>query len=168
MRVYVASKFERKAEVQAAYAALRQAGHEVTLDWTVHSAAGLHGRALVDKLAREAAADVEGVQRADALLLLHDDNCRGAFWEAGMAAALGKLVLVVGGRSRGHAFPIFYFHPAVHHFDTLDAALTWLHWTETTFSDVDGCASCRLLRDAGKVGRCTACEMKAIQKGAKP
>ena len=134
MKVYVGAKFENKDEVKATYAKLRAAGHEITCDWTPHSAEGLANVPLVDKLQREAIEDLKGVLDAQAMIFLHNPNCQGGFIELGAALGAGKLVLVVGGRPVGTRFPIFYLHPRVHLFDTVEAAINFLTWVEGTFA----------------------------------
>lgn len=131
MKIYVASKFERVPQVREIQARLRAAGHEIVADWTSHSAAGLKGDQLTRKLRQCAEEDEAGVAAADAIVLLHDDNCRGGFVELGMALGRGKLVAVLGGRTavpnRG---PIFYALANVNHFDTIEAVIDWLAWTD--------------------------------------
>lgn len=137
MRVYVAGKFERVAEVREIQERLRADGHEIVADWTGHSAAGLSGVALEDYLRDCAESDAAGVKVADALVLLHDDNCRGGFTEFGIALGAGKLVAVIGGRTaaptRG---PIFYFSRDVHHFGTAEEVAAWLRWMSTPFGEL--------------------------------
>jgi hypothetical protein len=47
---------------------------------------------------------------------------------------MGKVVCVVGGRPDGQRFPIFYFHPRVQMFDTVEAAIRFLTWTDGAFA----------------------------------
>jgi hypothetical protein len=123
LRVYVAGKFERIEEARFMQGLLRERGHLITHDWTQESAGDRKGGALDDFLRRCAEADEQGVKTADAVVLIHDDNCRGGFWEAGGAAILGKPVLVIGGEGKlsnegGWKAPIFYRLSNVHHYDS--------------------------------------------------
>lgn len=134
MRVYVGAKFENKEAVRAAHAALAKAGMFISYDWTPHTAQGRVGAPLVRKMQTEAVEDFDGVVNADAMIFLHDANCQGGFIELGIALGSGKLVCVVGGRPGSQRFPIFYFHPNVHLFDTVEAAIEFLHWADTAFA----------------------------------
>ena len=60
MKIYVATKFTRKEEVLEIYKKLREHGHEITTDWTVHE--------LDPKRATEyAEEDMRGVQECEVL-----------------------------------------------------------------------------------------------------
>lgn len=134
MRVYVGAKFENKEEVRRTHKLLREAGMEVSYDWTPHSAEGYVNTALVDKMRKEAEEDFDGVYHADAMIFLHNPNCQGGFIELGIALGAGKLVCVVGGRPTQRQFPIFYFHPCVQMFDTVEAAIAFLKWANESFA----------------------------------
>jgi hypothetical protein len=99
MRVYVASRLsdEGIANVREMYRLLKEAGHEITLDWTVETAEGKGGKELEDYLIDCAERDLDAVRRADALIFIHIENVqmRGAYIEAGAALGLGKPVIVV-------------------------------------------------------------------------
>lgn len=136
MKIYVASKFERVPQVRDIQKRLRADGHEIVADWTGHSAAGLKGEELLKYLRMCAEDDAAGVIAADAVVLLHDPNCRGGFWEAGLAQGAGKIVAVIGGRPAAPIHgPIFYFHRNVHHFDTAEALAVWLKWLSEGVSE---------------------------------
>ncbi len=136
MKVYVASKFERVPQVREIHKRLQADGHVIVADWTGHTAKGKSGEDLVAYLRECAEADEAGVREADAIVLLHDDNCRGGFTELGMALGRGKLCVVIGGRPaapmRG---PIFYMLGKVQHFDTVEAAARFLKWAGERFMD---------------------------------
>lgn len=133
MKVYVASKFERKAQVREAIRQLRLAGHTVVGDWTQHTVEGEGKEAAWAMLVAFAKEDRDAVLAADALLLIHDDNCRGGFVELGLAIAARLLpwssrveqrILVVGaGDAAPTLGPIFYFLPEVEHYATVEAAV---------------------------------------------
>ncbi len=146
MKVYVASKFERVPQVREIQERLKRDGHVIVADWTSHSAAGKRGEDLVRYLQSCAENDAQGVADADAIVLLHDDNCRGGFTELGIAigynmalaraGVASKIVAVIGGRVRApdHG-PIFYFQQYVRHFDTAEAAAEYLKWADTKFAE---------------------------------
>jgi hypothetical protein len=136
MKVYVASKFERVPQVREIQKRLQTDGHVIVADWTGHTAKGKTGEDLVTYFRECAEADEAGVREADAVVLLHDDNCRGGFTELGIALGAGKLCVVVGGRPAAPTKgPIFYFHRRVQHFDTAEAAARWLKWAGERFMD---------------------------------
>ncbi len=126
MRIYVAGRFEEKASVKVIQNMLREAGHTITFDWTNEDSSGKSGKARIDYLKLQALSDELGVQACDVFVLLHDDNCRGGFIELGMALAYEKIVIVICGRNRPHPV-IFYHDPSIHHFDTIESAVCWIH-----------------------------------------
>lgn len=88
---------------------LRAAGHVVTHDWTVCDDSGLAGAALAEYHARCAFEDLEGVRRADAVVVLPHPDGKGLYCELGAALALGKPIIVVGDALDCHT--IFLRHP---------------------------------------------------------
>lgn len=130
MKVYVASKFERKEEVRQLQHAIRLADHTVVGDWTPHTVEGEVGKDREVMLRAFAIEDRDAVMNANVLVLIHDDNCRGGFVELGIALALvddDQYVCVIGGRGKApDKGPIFYALPEVRHFDTAQDFITWL------------------------------------------
>jgi hypothetical protein len=126
VRVYVATKWSRRLDAWKVMNALRARGHEITHDWTVEEDPGQN---TTPEARREfyglcAAADVDGVLSADALVLLHDPGCRGAFVELGIALAHGVRVIVVDGDGHPeHTVPLFYFLPEVRHVASIEEAI---------------------------------------------
>lgn len=101
MKVYVASAFEDYERTRAAHKALRAAGIEITHDWTQEVDRYPTGHAPVGVGALHAQEDVDGVHRADAVLVLtNGDRTRGCgMWiEMGHAQALRKLIVLTGGQ----------------------------------------------------------------------
>lgn len=118
MRFYVASKFERKADVQRTIDALRRLGHTIIGDWTTHDAEREVGAARERMLTAFAKEDRYAVEHCDVFLLLHDERCRGGFTELGIALANRRRIIVIGGASSfPEKGPIFYADPAVEHYD---------------------------------------------------
>lgn len=140
MRFYVASKFERKEEVKAIMRSLRLAGHTIVGDWTSHSTDGEDPGDVVALLRAFAREDRDSVVAADAVVLLHDERCKGGFTELGVALGarerIGILdrphVYVVGGAGAApYKGPIFYALPEVLHFDAVGDLLDYLDKTRS-------------------------------------
>jgi nucleoside 2-deoxyribosyltransferase len=125
MKVYVASSFYRKNDVRAIHRVLREAGHEVTEDWTAADAAGLEGVALANYLRRGAEADIRGVLTADVLVILHDDRGRGMATEFGVALAREIPVIVIGAHSPSdyEMKNVFYHLCEILHVDGIGSVL---------------------------------------------
>jgi len=108
---------------------LEQAGHIITLDWTVHEApdGGADGIDGYDPelLASYAMEDVWGVQIADALVAImeRDYPYKGLWVEVGIALGCDILVCILG--SAGDSC-IFMNHPGVQRFDSLADLCGWL------------------------------------------
>jgi len=104
MRFYVATKFENLNEARLFMEALKYWGHEITHDWTVHETEDGHSRR------EHAVLDIDGVIKADALVLVWYPDMRGAFVEMGVALGLNKSVYLIGWPRDD---TIFYDHPLV-------------------------------------------------------
>jgi len=112
LKVYVAAKFENKEEVRAVYALLLQAGHTITVDWTVEPGEGDLGSEDYHKLQEEwAIKDAQGVIDCDVLVMLPHDRSKGAYAELGMAIALGKKSILVLPEKPFNC--VFFHHPLV-------------------------------------------------------
>lgn len=126
MNVYVAGKWSRRHEAAALAFRVMDRGHDITHHWWNEEdpPADTELGARREFYALCAAADVDAVLNADAMILLHDAGCRGAFVELGIALADGVRVIVIGGGKDPTAdCPIFYFLPEVEHVATPEAAL---------------------------------------------
>ena len=121
-KVYVAAKFEERELAAAVMGIFRAEGHEITHDWTGESVEGLRGTEASTLLQCCAMDDQAGAQNCDVLVLLHNDKCKGALVEMGIALGLEKPVIVVGGRLSLDT-AIFYWHPDVFHVTNIDQAL---------------------------------------------
>jgi len=95
MRIYVAAKFEEKANVRRWYERLTAAGFTVTHDWTVEDDSAIPAEELRTYHAKCAKADVDGVRTADAMLMLPHARGQGMFIELGVAIAHGLPVIVI-------------------------------------------------------------------------
>ncbi len=121
MRVYVAARFGRKEEVRRIYDLLKEKGHEITADWTVHRPIKPYGEnpRMSGAYAEE---DVRGVLDADVFLMIGDGGGTGLHVELGAAIASyllrGRPKIYVAGEGS-----MFYFHPAVNRVRTVDELL---------------------------------------------
>lgn len=113
MKYYIATKLENHAEHNRLDAALKQLGHDITYDWTVHGPVYSHG---LERVRAVAKAEAEGVRDADVVIVLWPGG-RGTHVELGMALSLMKPVLFVSEVNDHHeATPetcAFYHHPCV-------------------------------------------------------
>lgn len=127
MKVYVAAKWERKDDARACFAELRRFGHVITHDWTAEDDAGMTPGPEHDSyLAKCADLDVQGVCRADALIVLHHDALAGGLVEMGMALAFQDRPVIVVGAAGAARQPIFYRLPRVAHVATMEEAVVML------------------------------------------
>ena len=127
MRIYVAAKLREDVvgSVRALYARLRALGHVITHDWTQSDAPA---EATAEFWTRCAVGDAQGVESADAVIVLHHDKGKGLFVELGMAIALRKKVIAVGNFAHSpEALCIFYWAPGVIRVSDEDAALAALN-----------------------------------------
>jgi nucleoside 2-deoxyribosyltransferase len=96
MKIYVASKFEEYPRVREIMAALIEAGHTITYDWTN-----------CDQFTVEQAAkDMDGVLSADALVFIAEENLpyKGAYVEFGIAVARGIPIYLLGNAANACIF----------------------------------------------------------------
>lgn len=112
LRVYLAGRWARRAEIRRLGNMLAALGVEVTSSWLYSGEEDSGAPAAL--LAEWAARDLRDVARADALVLITDGEdtpggySGGRHSETGYALALGKAVYVVGPREN-----IFHHLPAV-------------------------------------------------------
>ena len=124
MRLYLAARFSRAAELEGYAQRLRDAGHEVVSRWHggTHPLPG-DEEAFTALLKRSfAEEDVADLMSADAVVSFTEDprstSRGGRHVEFGMAVAASKTVVVVGPREN-----VFHFLFEVRQFDTFDAFL---------------------------------------------
>jgi nucleoside 2-deoxyribosyltransferase len=106
---YVSSRKDRSAEADALSEKLKARGWERTYKWTAHGGEGTDGHAKV------ALAELEGVQKADVLIVLLPGGF-GTHVEIGAALALGKPVILHSPNRETLETPypcIFHHHPSV-------------------------------------------------------
>lgn len=115
MYVYVAARFAEKERVRGVHHLLRSRGHDVSLDWTEHPNARPYAR-YAAVAATNASADLDGVDRCDAFVLLTTAEIGG-----GSSAEFGAALMsyVRSGRPSVYVVGphmdtnVFFFHPAV-------------------------------------------------------
>ncbi|HVV51132.1 MAG TPA: hypothetical protein VHO06_15800 [Polyangia bacterium] len=115
MRIYIASRYDRRFEMLGVTGVLMRAGHHVTSRW-------IEGRGDGPEVA--AAEDLEDVLRAECLVSFTEEPQQAVSWAArggrhvefGVALGAGKRLCVVGPREN-----IFHYLPRVEVFGSLDA-----------------------------------------------
>lgn len=124
MKFYIASKLENHAAVEGLRDLLKELGHEVTYDWTVH---GPVYRSGLERVREVAIDEAQGVLSADFVVVLWPGG-RGTHVEMGMAIAAGKPVIFVSDDERHHEATTetcaFYHHPQVIRVRTVAQAIT--------------------------------------------
>lgn len=122
IKVYVAGKWEDRERVREVMRILKEDNFEITCDWTTHEYPPVGEEY---KLAFYAIQDIEGVLKAEALLIMAEKeyNYRGALVEMGVALGKRIPIYVVGHGLDGC---IFLEMPQVWRCDTLDKAILYL------------------------------------------
>jgi hypothetical protein len=125
--IYIASKFERQAEMKVYAKMLRANGHVVTSRWLEEETDEVgtklgwqHDPARLQKFAQ---IDLDDIRSAHLLLIFtHEGLSRGGMHvEFGYGMALGKRLIVVGPRPT-----LFHFLPSVLQVDSWDEACALL------------------------------------------
>ena len=116
MKIYVAGKYEEKKAVREVISAVEQAGHEITLDWTNDPSEGVDA----------AIADLQAVEKADALIIIPHPRSKGAYTELGAALALRKQVFILQKEPLTEDQCVFLFHPLAMQVISLPALLNVL------------------------------------------
>lgn len=117
MRVYVAGKWELRDRVQTIMHDLTLFRHVITYDWTV----------VEQESSTQAVKDAEGVQTADVLVLIAEEDVpyAGALVELGIAIGCGIPVFVLGNAPITRRC-IFMKHPLVYFIDDITQLIDWL------------------------------------------
>lgn len=120
MKIYLAARYSRNAEMRGVRDVLESLGHEVTSRW-IECHAGKYLTSFTPEVlngdpeycAAVGRHDVEDIESADMLISFTDASGGkgGRHWEHGYAAALGKRIAVVGPREH-----IFHTLPEVEHY----------------------------------------------------
>jgi nucleoside 2-deoxyribosyltransferase len=109
MKFFVSGKVGYENDARELMDLLRQAGHEITFDWT--TIAHLRPYDQNTKASREAALlESRGVKEADILIIVAHDAGAGMFVELGIAIGAGIPVRVITGKESP---TMFFYHPLV-------------------------------------------------------
>ncbi len=122
MKIYVAGKWEQRELINGFIRRLKALGYQITHNWTHEDDSGLEGEARENYLVSCAQDDLEGVLRADVLLVFHHPGGQGLFVEVGAALATRRIPVLVIGDDGGRT-PIFYRLPQVKRMETWDEVL---------------------------------------------
>jgi nucleoside 2-deoxyribosyltransferase len=128
MKIYVAGKWEDRANVRKLMDKLESQGHVITHDWTTtEEALSTYSDELnknSDVLTRYAVLDTEGVRDSDILVALIDKDYHyaGTYGEIGMAVIAGKEVCAIG---ENNSHFIFFHHPLVKKFGNEEELLKY-------------------------------------------
>ena len=108
MKVFVTGKAGEEHTAREAMQLLRQAGHEITFDWTTIPHLKPYDKNIAES--RQAAIlEAKGVLEADIVVLIAHEKGVGMYVELGMAIAKNKPVYVIGNITP----TMFLFHPIV-------------------------------------------------------
>ena len=119
MKFFVSGKVGVEADVRAAMKVIRDAGHEITFDWTTIDHLRPYDENAV--ASREAAVkESRGVEDADVLIVLSHDRGVGMYVELGIAIGSGVPVRVV---TNVESRTMFFHHPLVKKVDSLEQIL---------------------------------------------
>ncbi len=119
MKFFVSGKVGVEGDVRATMKALKDAGHEITFDWTTID----HLRPYDEnaEACREAALkEIRGVEDADVLIILAHDQGIGMYVELGIAIGSGIPVRVV---TDVESRTMFFHHPLVKKVDSFEDIL---------------------------------------------
>lgn len=119
LRVYVAGAWKDRASIATVINSIRALGCTITHDWTDTNEG--------ENPTRAAMADVDGVRRAELVLLLMTDPTyayRGSFTELGVALGVGvRDIIIVGNATAAAATNVFWHHADIIHCSELDDAI---------------------------------------------
>lgn len=125
MKAYLCGAFSERARVKAMMSRLREAGIEISFDWTADPPPGVTCDAdlTAEQRSTYARADLRGVELADVVwLLAPESTSRGAWVEFGYALAVQAITIVSGPAWRSSIFT----EVANHTFESDEEALSHL------------------------------------------
>ncbi len=116
--VYVGSSLHNAERVREVQQRFRDAGIDITYDWTVHGQ-------IYDKeqLAKVGEAEEQGIKDCDVFFMLHPAR-NGTHYEMGLAKGLNKLIVMVAEQEIEKK--TFYYTGNVIRFTNLDAAIDYV------------------------------------------
>jgi nucleoside 2-deoxyribosyltransferase len=116
--IYVAGKWTDKDTIKKYMLELESMGHTITHDWTTFEFETKNTKPQM------AFADIEGVKKADMVVILMTDPeyaYRGSFTELGAALALNKKIYLVSDAENARAnykTNVFFHHPLINHIES--------------------------------------------------
>ncbi len=110
MQVYVAGRFHHQDHVTRVMDRVRDAGHQLTTDWTQHDPIKPY-KDNPETSRAYAKEDVNGAEEADVFILIANETGRGSHAELGVALATNTEHIYVIGDKRHNC--MFYYHPDV-------------------------------------------------------
>lgn len=115
MKFYVSAKWQLIDRVREAHRLIREAGHEITEDWTTRAFERDYGE--FDKSKEFSEREVNTILDSDIFIHFSDGGGRGKYVDLGIALAGNKLQgkpikIYVIGRDANESQ--FYFHPSVY------------------------------------------------------
>lgn len=128
MKFYIAGKFEEVAIVHQIFDRVRQAGHEISYDWTTHIKAKPYTEN-VELIRGYAENELNAILASDVFIYLTHEHGTTLHMEYGTALTKKKLggeieIYVVG---ENNARSPWYFIPLVNRVDTVEDALAALN-----------------------------------------
>jgi hypothetical protein len=124
MKFYVASSVKNKKHVQSVYERLKDAGHEVTVNWTLTEDIPEDERDKSNEYVRSIAKrDFEGIRDCDVFVLVSSPpKGRSMYVELGVALSFrdmtGRPIVYVIGPANNES--VFYYHPLVKRVENWD------------------------------------------------
>lgn len=119
-KVYIAAPWVKKPMAAQAKEMFERAGFTVTSNWiTEHPEAKLGLECDRAELTRQALADLDDLEQADAFVILNLDKSEGKATELGAAYYWRKPIILVGERTVN----LFYHLPSVVQVDTVQEAI---------------------------------------------
>lgn len=134
MKVYLASPWVSKKEMPEIAGKIREAGGEITHAWWQIEDGKNDGS--IEDLAYHrghAQLDVEGVEKADVVVVMNTASSEGKAVEQGIAIALGKPIIIVGtqGEFSKNVFHYLGNYKWVPDVDTMVEAISTINWLLT-------------------------------------
>ena len=127
MKFYIAARFDKKVEVNKLYELLKNKGHEITCDWTLHKTIKPYDENQ-DLAKNYSIEDILGVKDSDVFILLGDKAGTGMYVELG-AAIFSNIILnrpkiyIIGEYI---ARSMFFYHPFVNRRKNVEEVLNEL------------------------------------------
>lgn len=120
MKIYIATRFNRKKEVQQLAELLKDNGHQIIADWTKHPPIKPYqkNQSLSEKFSILA---INGIKKSDIFILLSDQSGTGMYVELGAAITnylqSGKPKIFVVGDYNDRS--MFFYHPSVNRLSSI-------------------------------------------------